>query len=115
MGPWGESLAAQYLKKKGYKILACNYRTRFGEIDVIARTRDVVACVEVKLRKSADLVHAREYVGYQKQARVMAAAEVWMCENASEDQLRFDVIEIYAPEGLQTKRPEIIHLEDAFQ
>ena len=51
-GAWGEALAAEYLRKKRYAVIACNYRCRFGEIDVIAQNRRYVVFVEVKLRKS---------------------------------------------------------------
>jgi len=115
LGPWGEGLAAEYLRKKKYKILACNYRTRFGEIDIIARTGKILAFVEVKLRKSSSYVLAREYVDYQKQNRLRSSAELWLSENQTELQPRFDIIEIYAPDGIQTIDPKLIHLEDAFQ
>ena len=115
LGAWGEQLSARYLKKKGYKILACNYISRFGEIDIIARKKDIVAFVEVKLRKNAGYGQGREFVGYQKQARIRATAELWLCENDQGLQPRFDVIEIYAPQGLDTRTPQIEHLIDAFQ
>ena len=115
LGPWGEALAAEYLKKKRYRIVACNYKCRFGEIDLIARTRKEIVFVEVKLRKASDYVQAREYVGWQKQNRIRTTAAVWLQTNPTELQPRFNVIEIYAPQGMQTESPEIIHLEDAFQ
>ena len=115
LGPWGETLAAAYLQKKCYQIVACNYKCRFGEIDLIAKNRKEIVFVEVKLRKSADFVQAREYVGYQKQNRIRTTAEIWLQANPTELQPRFDVIEIYAPDGMATTKPQIIHLEDAFQ
>lgn len=115
LGPWGESQAAAYLRKKHYEILACNYRTRFGEIDLIARNRRILAFVEVKLRKTDRYGTAREFVGLQKQNRLRASAELWLQSNPTGLQPRFDVIEIYAPEGLQTQNPVIVHWEDAFQ
>ena len=114
LGPWGERLAAEFLREKGYKILACNYRSRFGEIDLIARHKNALVFVEVKLRKSPDYVQAREYVGSQKQSRIIATAECWLSENQTQLQPRFDVIEIYAPEGISTKEPSVVHLENAF-
>ena len=54
LGAWGEALAAEYLRKKRYKILAAGYRCRFGEIDLIAANRTYLVFVEVKLRKSPD-------------------------------------------------------------
>ena len=59
-GPWGEALAAEYLRKKGWRIEAMNYRTRLGEIDIIAADRRYLIFCEVKLRKSADFAAARE-------------------------------------------------------
>ena len=58
-GPWGEALAAEYLRKKGWRIEAMNYRTRLGEIDIIASNRQYLVFCEVKLRKSADFAAAR--------------------------------------------------------
>lgn len=115
LGPWGEELAANYLKRKRYKLLACNYKYRFGEIDLIAKTKREIVFVEVKLRKSAAFGEAREFVGQQKQARIRTTAMLWLQENPTELQPRFDVIEIYAPQGMQTEQVQIIHLEDAFQ
>ena len=115
LGPWGEGIAAEYLRKKRYQIVACNYRTRFGEIDLIAKNRRFLVFVEVKLRKSDRFAQAREYVGFQKQSRIRTSAELWLQEHPTLLQPRFDVIEIYAPDGMQTISPEIVHLEDAFQ
>ena len=115
LGPWGEALAADYLRKKRYKIVACNYKCRFGEIDLIARNRKEIVFVEVKLRKDDHYVLAREYVGFQKQNKIRTTAELWLQANPTVLQPRFDVIEIYAPQGMQTEKPEIVHLEDAFQ
>ena len=52
LGPWGEAAAAAYLRKKGFRIEAMNYRTRLGEIDIIAADRRYLIFCEVKLRKS---------------------------------------------------------------
>lgn len=114
-GPWGEALAAEYLRKKRYTVAACNYRCRFGEIDIIVSNRKYLVFVEVKLRKSADFARAMEFVDQRKQERIKTTAQMWLAENPTELQPRFDVIEIYAPEGLETRHPEIHHWEDAFQ
>lgn len=115
LGPWGESLAAEFLRRKKYKIIACNYRTRFGEIDLIAERKRELVFLEVKLRKTGNFVQAREYVDRAKQQRIKLTASIWLEEHPTTLQPRFDVIELYAPEGMQTQNPEIIHLEDAFQ
>ena len=114
MGAWGESLAATYLQGKKYKILASGYRTRFGEIDLIASNREFLVFVEVKLRKSSRFADAKDFVDYYKRNRIRTTAEIYLSQNPTELQPRFDVIEIYAPEGIKTQKPEIHHLEDAF-
>ena len=114
-GAWGEALAAVYLQKKHYKILATGYRCRFGEIDIVASNKEHLVFVEVKLRKSNRFANACEFVDYHKQNRLRITASVYLAENTTDLQPRFDVIEIYAPEGTETKKPEIHHMEDAFQ
>lgn len=115
LGSWGESLAAAYLRKKRYTVLAVGYQCRFGEIDLIAKDRRNLVFVEVKLRKNADFAAAREFVNRSKQDRIRATASMYLSQNPTKLQPRFDVIEIYAPQGVQTQSPEIIHMEDAFQ
>lgn len=114
-GAWGEALAAEYLRKKRYTVLAAGYHSRFGEIDLIVRNRKYLVFVEVKLRKNADFAKASAYVDRYKQDRIRTTASFYLAEHASDLQPRFDVIEIYAPEGTATTRPEIHHMEDAFQ
>ncbi len=115
MGAWGEALAAEYLRRKRYTIVATNFRTRMGEIDLIAANRQFLVFVEVKLRKSADFALAREFVNQRKQSKIKSTALLYLSSHPTQLQPRFDIIEIYAPEGLETRRPEINHLEDAFQ
>ena len=115
VGAWGEALAAKYLQKKHYKLLASQYRSRYGEIDLIVCDREYVVFVEVKLRKSDKFARAAEFVDTAKQNRIRTTASYYLSENDTELKARFDVIEIYAPNGEQTIKPEIIHLEDAFQ
>ena len=114
-GAWGEALAAEYLRKKRYKIVAAGYRSRFGEIDLIAENKHFLVFVEVKLRKNAKFARAAEYVDRRKQDRLRITASMYLAENPTKLQPRFDVIEIYAPQGTLTPEPEIYHLEDAFQ
>ena len=114
-GAWGEALAAEYLRKKHYKIVAAGFHSRFGEIDLIVADRKYLVFVEVKLRKTADFAKAMEYVDRRKQDKIRITAEVYLSQNPTNLQPRFDVIEIYAPEGTATSNPEIRHMEDAFQ
>ena len=113
-GAWGEAIASAYLRKKKYKVIAANYCSRFGEIDLIVKDKHFLIFVEVKLRKTADFARALEHVDIHKQNRLRTTAELYLSENPTNLQPRFDVIEVYAPEGIQTKNPEIHHLEDAF-
>lgn len=114
LGAWGEIQAVDYLRLKGYAILASNYRTRLGEIDIIAKHRGFLVFVEVKLRKSDAYGAAREFVDARKQEKLRRTALLWLSENETDLQPRFDVIEIYAPGGQKTARPVIHHLENAF-
>ncbi len=113
-GAWGEALAAQYLQKKRYRVVAVGYRCRFGEIDLIVKDRKNLVFVEVKTRKSDAFARGREYVGKTKQDKIRATASMYLSQNPTKLQPRFDVIEIYAPQGVETEEPVIEHLEDAF-
>ncbi len=108
-------MAADFLRRKHYKLLATGYRCRFGEIDLIVCNKKYLVFVEVKLRKSDSFARACEYVDFRKQNRLRTTASVYLSQNPTELQPRFDVIEIYAPDGSDTKKPLINHLEDAFQ
>jgi putative endonuclease len=114
LGAWGEALAAKYLQKKRYKLVTTNYRCRYGEIDLIVADKKHLIFVEVKLRKTARFAQAHEFVDVFKQNRIRTTASLYLSQNPTELQPRFDVVEIYAPEGTATVAPEIIHMEDAF-
>ena len=114
-GAWGEALAAEYLRKKHYTPVAAGYRCKFGEIDLIVKDRRHLVFVEVKLRKSSRFAQALEYVDRYKQDRLRITASMYLSQNPTNLQPRFDVIEIYAPAGTATEKPQIYHLEDAFE
>ena len=114
LGRWGEELAAGFLRAKGFSIRAANWRSRFGEIDLIAENGTYLCFVEVKLRKSSAYGSAAAFVDRRKQDKLRATAELYLARNPTDLQPRFDVIEIYAPQGEQTPRPGIVHLENAF-
>lgn len=114
-GAWGEAVAAEYLRSKHYKVEAVGYSCRFGEIDLIVSDRKFLVFVEVKLRRSGSFARAMEYVDRRKQDRLRITASMYLSQNPTKLQPRFDVIEIYAPDGTGTVKPEIRHLEDAFQ
>lgn len=113
-GRWGEDRAAEYLGRKGFRLVAANWRCRFGELDLVAEDGTYLCFVEVKLRKSAAYGTAAAFVDRRKQEKLRASAELYLVRHPTELQPRFDVIEIYAPQGTATKAPEIFHLENAF-
>jgi len=116
LGRWGEKLAARYLRRRGYALPEANYRSRWGEIDLIAVRGRYLVFVEVKLRKNDDFGAAREFVNAAKQQRIRRTAERWLQLHAeyADLQPRFDVIEIYAPRGQHTLLPQVRHIENAF-
>jgi len=115
IGTWGEERAAAYLSQKGYRLISMGYRTRYGENDLIVADDDFLVFVEVKTRKSSDFARAREAVDHRKIGKIRRTAQLWLIQNETALQPRFDVIELYAPQGADTKTPQIWHLEDAFQ
>lgn len=114
LGRWGEATVAEDLRRKGCRVIAAGWHCRFGEIDLIAEDRKFLRIVEVKLRKNADFAQAREAVDARKQGKLRMAAELYLAENPTTLQPRFDVAEVYAPEGTATVHPEIIYIENAF-
>lgn len=114
-GAWGEAVAAEYLQQKRYKLICSGYRSRFGEIDLIVKDKQFLVFVEVKLRKSDSFAKAYEFVDYRKQTRLRTTASVYLSENPTQLQPRFDVIEVYAPQGIATVNPVINHIEGAFE
>lgn len=112
-GDWGEQAAADYLTARGYTIVSRNYRTRWGEIDLIVQDDTYLAFVEVKTRKSGYFGAAREAVGTAKQHRIIQTALAWLSEHPTTRQPRLDVIEVYGPEGGPARYIE--HIPNAFE
>ena len=113
-GRFGEAAAAEYLRKKGWRVVGMNYRTRLGEIDVIAEKGRYLAFVEVKLRKNAGHGLAREFVTPRKQQRLILAAQSYLQTHPTQLQPRFDVVVVYAPQGAGGK-VTVNHVENAFE
>ena len=91
-GGEAELTAAAYLARHGLAILARNYRTRLGEIDVIARDGEVLVFVEVRLRSGSRFGGAPESVTAHKQRRIAAAAHLYLRQFPRAPRCRFDVI-----------------------
>ena len=115
VGAWGEALAWDHLRKKHYILEAAGFRCRFGEIDLIVRDKEYLVFVEVKLRRSYSFAQAMEYVDARKQERLRTSAQLYLMEHPTRLQPRFDVMEVYAPRGMDTARPKILFYENAFQ
>ena len=111
IGKNGEDKACRFLKRKGYKIIERNYMSRFGEIDIIAQNKEYLVFVEVKTRGENSIASPREFVDSFKQERIIKTAQIYLSENPTELQPRFDVAEISVSDG---KIKEIVHIEDAF-
>ncbi|MDY3617724.1 YraN family protein [Agathobaculum sp.] len=112
-GEWGEQAARAYLQKLGWRVVETNFRTRFGEIDIIAQCGQYIIFVEVKTRKDDRFAAAREHVTFTKQQKILAAAETWLQRYPSGLQPRFDVIEVYGEEDGEVPR-RVNLLENAF-
>jgi putative endonuclease len=112
LGKSGEKMASRFLRKKGYRILELNYRTRRGEIDIIARNGQTLVFIEVKTRKSAFLDSPQAAVTVKKQRQIsMVAQEYLDSNNLFDSEARFDVIAISLKAGEET---QIEHIENAF-
>ena len=98
-GKAGEDHVAQWLEERGYKIVARNFHSRFGEIDIIAQREPYIAFVEVKARTERSLVSPFEAVTPQKQRKIFATAEVFLQQHPSRLQPRFDAAAVYLRDG----------------
>jgi putative endonuclease len=110
-GKIGEDLAAHFLQEIGYKIVARNYHTRSGEIDIIAQHNDVLIFVEVKTARTFSFGETEAWVDEDKQQRIGCAAEKYLYDFQIEDMdCRFDVITV----DLTKTPPRLHHIKDAF-
>lgn len=111
LGRWGEEAAERFLRRAGYKILARNYRTPVGELDIVARSGKILAFVEVKTRRTTVFGPPQEAVGTRKQRQIVRAAQWYLGSGAGAGlQPRFDVIAVCERDGA----PQIEHIVDAF-
>ncbi len=96
LGNAGEKLVEAYLKQQGCTLLKRNYRTPFGEADLIVQDKDEIAFVEVKTRTTDSYGAPREAVGKEKRRRYQKIAQCYWKQNGEEPNARFDVAEVYA-------------------
>ncbi len=115
LGPYGEKLAAKFLKRLGYRILKQNYHCLAGEIDIIAADGDTLVFVEVKTRSDDTASHPEDAVGLLKRRQVVRVAKFFLARmQAQHIPARFDILAIVVPPGRRA-RPLITHFKDAFQ
>jgi putative endonuclease len=111
-GKDSESLAVEFLKKQGYKILETNYKTKLGEIDIIAKDKDTLAFIEVKARHS-DRYGVPKYAVTPKKKKKISMAALWYLKTTDQfnQKARFDVVGIFS----QTSTPRIEVIKNAFE
>jgi putative endonuclease len=113
-GSAGEQIAAEYLLRSGYRLLARNYRAKSGEIDIIAHKSGIIAFVEVKTRRNTNFGSPAEAVTYSKQRRIIHTALCFLKATASSDaNFRFDIIEVLIRPDSGNKA-ECNHIINAF-
>jgi putative endonuclease len=111
-GEKGEVLAARHLKKKGYRIIETNYRTKLGEIDIVAQDRDTLVFVEVKSRRSWRFGNPKAAVTPSKQRKIsMVALHYLKATRRSNASARFDVVAV----TLTRDKPQIEIIKNAFE
>ena len=112
VGNLGENTAVKFLKKNRFKILERNYKTKFGEIDIICENSEYIVFVEVKTRKQGTPIPGYTAVNYKKQQHIIKTASMYLFESKSLKQPRFDIIEVeYCSDGTAFVKE---HYEDAF-
>lgn len=108
-GKLGEEIALKYIISKGGKVIEKNYRTKMGEVDIIAKLNGELVFVEVKSRSNINYGYPAESVNYKKKRKITNVAKYYILDNSLENlSIRFDVIEIYFNEK------KINHIVNAF-
>jgi len=110
VGQKGESLALNYLRKKGYEILEVNWRYQRAEIDIIAEHNNQLIVVEVKTRTSEVFENPKEAVTIGKQKNIVKAADAFIQERDIDLECRFDIVSVL----ILNNETSIEHIEDAF-
>ena len=95
LGKYGEEKAEEFLKKNGYRIIEKNFRTKFGEIDIIAKNKKHIVFIEVKTRSSLDFGYPEESVSRRKFNRIKKCAEIYLLRKRKEKiPVRFEILSI---------------------
>ncbi len=110
LGRIGEEMAVAFLRNKGLKIVALNWRYQHLEVDIIAKDGDVLVFVEVKTRRSDYFGNPEDAISRSKMTNLINAADAYIIENDYVGESRFDVVSIILPHG---KKPQLEYFEDA--
>lgn len=113
IGSRGEDLAAEFLKDKGYRIIARNYKTPIGEIDIIAKDGRTLVFVEVKTRSNNSFGHPFEAVDARKRHKLKNLAMLYLKKQKQDCAVRFDVLSIHI--SINNSKKDIEHIQDAFE
>ncbi|MCX5702353.1 MAG: YraN family protein [Candidatus Omnitrophica bacterium] len=112
LGELGEGVAVQLLKEQGYKIWKRNYKTKLGEIDIIAKDKDTVCFIEVKTRHSDKFGSPEESISESKQKKIARVALLFLKEmNLLDKKARFDVVSVVYSKG----EPQLDLIKNAFE
>ena len=114
-GAQGEEYAARWLKKQGYEILRRNYRSRWGEIDIIAKNETYLVFIEVKTRGAGAIARPGAWVDRKKQQKIIKTALQYLSEAGAGLQPRFDVIELTLGPGTGFAVDRVGHIVSAFE
>lgn len=112
IGSWGEQIAAEYLERKGFRILWRDWRDGHRDIDIIAIDADFLVFIEVKTRRNANYIEPEQAVNTRKMHNVGLAAAKFIRHYKYEMPIRFDIVAIT---GLPNSELKINHIEDAFR
>lgn len=108
VGKWGEETAADWLRKNNYEIIGRNIRTPYGEIDIVAKQKDVIVFVEVKTLTSSKNFFPEHQITKRKREHMFNAAQHYSAENKI-DHWQIDVISV---EGKQAENSKVTHFEN---
>jgi len=112
LGRWGEEIAAQYLWRKGYRVVNRDWKCGHRDLDIVAISPEgVLAIVEVKTRRNNSLIDAEEAVTYNKIRSLTVAANAYIKMHRIDAEVRFDII---AVTGTPETETTVKHIEDAF-
>ncbi len=111
-GKTGEEFIKELLLEKGYKFVCSNFKSRFGEVDIIVSDDRYIVFVEVKTRKKGSLVNPFEAITPSKQKKIIRTAEYYLLKNPSKLQPRFDAAAVTTDDGRIVSAD---YLTDAFR